>query len=78
MDDVWNKNHSKWKIITRCLKSDAWNNGSKVLVTSKNKSVASIISSLEPIYIDKLSDDILWDILKTIVFGSIEERTLEL
>ncbi|XP_015948029.2 putative disease resistance protein RGA3, partial [Arachis duranensis] len=48
LDDVWNENLSKWKVLRDYLftaSSDKESKGSKIMVTTRSKNVASIMGS---------------------------------
>lgn len=48
LDDVWNENLSEWKVLRDYLftaSSDKESKGSKIMVTTRSKNVASIMGS---------------------------------
>ena len=45
LDDVWNEDRKKWIELENLLVGDC--NGSKILVTTRNNSVATIMSTVE-------------------------------
>ncbi|KAJ4715601.1 NBS-LRR disease resistance protein [Melia azedarach] len=68
LDDVWNKNlDTKWPDLQTLLKNGA--KGSKILVTTRTREVANIMSSPPLIYdLRGLSEDKSWSLFTKIVF----------
>ncbi|KAM0884054.1 hypothetical protein ACQ4PT_031275 [Festuca glaucescens] len=63
LDDLWEKNPSRLQELKAMLKQGE---GSKVLVvvTTREKSIAQEIGSVDPFELPPLSDQMCWDILK--------------
>ncbi|KAJ9136044.1 hypothetical protein P3X46_033158 [Hevea brasiliensis] len=55
LDDVWSDNHEKWDILQRPLKVGA--QGSKMVVTARNESVALAVSTYPTYHLKKLNDE---------------------
>ncbi|KAD3336380.1 hypothetical protein E3N88_31899 [Mikania micrantha] len=55
MDDVWNENHQEWELLQRPFTVGA--PGSKVLVTTRNTTVASAMDSVQPYDLELLPDE---------------------
>ncbi|KAK2998568.1 hypothetical protein RJ639_024165 [Escallonia herrerae] len=54
-DDVWNENYGKWDVLSRPFQVGA--PGSTVIVTTRNVSVASIMSSVPDYHLDQLENE---------------------
>ncbi|KDO38875.1 hypothetical protein CISIN_1g048798mg, partial [Citrus sinensis] len=74
LDDVWDGNYLKWEPFYRCLKNGL--HGSKILVTTRSGSVASMMGSIDIIPIEKLAEEECWLLFNKIAFFGrpIEER----
>ncbi|KAJ6346724.1 hypothetical protein OIU76_003409 [Salix suchowensis] len=66
LDDVWSDNRSQWEFLLKPFMSVR--QGSKIIVTTRNENVASIISSVSTQHIKKLSDDDCWLVLSKHAF----------
>ncbi|CAL9006293.1 unnamed protein product, partial [Prunus brigantina] len=64
LDDVWNDNPNKWHDLMSCLLNATSTKASKILVTTRNVSVSSIVQTLPTCVLRKLSEDQCWHILK--------------
>ncbi|KAK3417369.1 hypothetical protein EUGRSUZ_H03115 [Eucalyptus grandis] len=72
LDDLWNEDHGKWSELQRLLMGGSL--GSKILVTTRNRSVVDAIGTKSDIhYLDFLSKDELWDLFKKTAFGDGEK-----
>ncbi|XP_022745606.1 putative disease resistance protein At3g14460 isoform X2 [Durio zibethinus] len=60
LDDVWNENYADWDDLTRPFTSGARN--SKIIVTTRNERVASIMKTVQTCPLGILSDDDCWKI----------------
>ncbi|XP_022745609.1 putative disease resistance RPP13-like protein 1 isoform X2 [Durio zibethinus] len=58
LDDVWNKKYVDWEELRRPFTSGAQN--SKIIVTTRSESVASIVRTVPTYHLDILSDDDRW------------------
>ncbi|XP_034203474.1 putative disease resistance protein RGA3 [Prunus dulcis] len=64
LDDVWNDDRNKWDDLMSCLLNATSTKASKILVTTRNVSVSSIVQTLPTCVLGKLSEDECWCILK--------------
>ncbi|XP_008232251.1 PREDICTED: putative disease resistance protein RGA4 [Prunus mume] len=64
LDDVWNDDPNKWDDLMNCLLNATSTKASKILVTTRNVSVSSIVQTLPTCVLRKLSEDECWRILK--------------
>ncbi|KAL8260452.1 hypothetical protein R6Q59_028405 [Mikania micrantha] len=55
LDDVWNENQQEWELLQRPFTGGA--SGSKVLVTTRNATVASAMDSVQPYDLELLPDE---------------------
>ncbi|KAK0607946.1 hypothetical protein LWI29_023108 [Acer saccharum] len=55
LDDLWNENYDEWTSL--CCPLDAGSPGSKIIVTTRNRSVSSIVGTLPTYPLKVLSDD---------------------
>ncbi|XP_031268717.1 putative disease resistance RPP13-like protein 1 [Pistacia vera] len=60
LDDVWNENYSLWETLKSPFKDGA--TGSKMIVTTRNKRVPSIMGSSEPHDLMPISDEDCWSL----------------
>ncbi|XVE68898.1 hypothetical protein DITRI_Ditri09bG0106400 [Diplodiscus trichospermus] len=58
LDDVWNDNLGEWETLISPFRSGAKN--SKIVVTTRNESVASTVRTVQPYHLNILSDDACW------------------
>ncbi|KDO43466.1 hypothetical protein CISIN_1g0022652mg, partial [Citrus sinensis] len=76
LDDVWDGNCNKWEPFFRCLKNDL--HGGKILVTTRNVSVARMMGTteLDIISIEQLAEEECWSLFERLVFfdRSSEDR----
>lgn len=66
LDDVWSDSQSQWEFLLKPFMSVR--QGSKIIVTTRNENVASIISSVSTQHIKTLSDDDCWLVLSKHAF----------
>ncbi|XP_052193110.1 putative disease resistance RPP13-like protein 1 [Diospyros lotus] len=66
MDDVWNDNYEMWEILRRPLIAGAY--GSKIIATTRNQSVASIMQTLPVQNLQPLSDEDCFSLFSKIAF----------
>ncbi|XP_050223699.1 putative disease resistance RPP13-like protein 1 [Mercurialis annua] len=55
LDDVWSNKYEDWDILRRPL--EAGLRGSKILITTRNQSVASVMCTVPPHHLKELTDD---------------------
>ncbi|EEF44814.1 Disease resistance protein RGA2, putative [Ricinus communis] len=59
MDDVWNDNYCDWRILCSSLQTGV--QGSKVVITTRNESISSMMDDQDILYrLNELSDDDCW------------------
>ncbi|KAM3693506.1 hypothetical protein ACB094_08G171300 [Castanea mollissima] len=58
LDDVWNENYEDWALLIIPFKYGA--SGSRIIVTTRNDSVASIMSPIQKLRLNKLSEEDCW------------------
>ncbi|XP_021813002.1 putative disease resistance RPP13-like protein 1 isoform X2 [Prunus avium] len=66
LDDLWNENYGDLSLLQRPFASGAW--GSRVIVTTRNKSVASLMRTVPIHYLKQLSDKDCWLLLSKHAF----------
>ncbi|XP_020087400.1 putative disease resistance protein RGA3 [Ananas comosus] len=72
LDDVWNEDQEKWEKLKVLFKDGK--KGSKILVTTRSKKVATIMKTVEPHHVKVLSDDDCWTLFKRRAFDEGEEN----
>ncbi|XP_045787893.1 disease resistance protein RGA2-like [Trifolium pratense] len=78
LDDIWNESFEKWAQLRTYLMCGA--QGSKILVTTRSKTVAQTMGVSDPYVLNGLTQEESWGLLKKITFGhdTIEvNRSLE-
>ncbi|KAM3686023.1 hypothetical protein ACJW31_11G165300 [Castanea mollissima] len=68
LDDVWNENYLDWDALRICFKSGA--EGSRLLVTTRNESVASILRTVTSYHLKKLTNEDSWLLFAKHAFGN--------
>ncbi|RYR71464.1 hypothetical protein Ahy_A02g005727 [Arachis hypogaea] len=58
LDDVWNENYSDWDKLLKPFQKGV--KGSKILITTRNKKVASLVQTVSPHELRSLSDEDCW------------------
>ncbi|XP_047953599.1 putative disease resistance protein RGA1 [Salvia hispanica] len=76
MDDVWNNHQHKWFELRDILSCGS--TGSSVVVTTHQKKVADIMTTLQIHCLEGLSDEHCWALLQQRAFGPGEEVPLQL
>ncbi|KAJ4715605.1 NBS-LRR disease resistance protein [Melia azedarach] len=72
LDDAWNDNLDKWLSLETLLRNGA--KGSKIIVTTRSKRVAQIMSKPQLIHdLEGLIEDMSWSLFKKIVFEQGKE-----
>ncbi|XP_068662028.1 putative disease resistance protein RGA3 isoform X2 [Aristolochia californica] len=69
LDDVWNENRDLWNDLK--LPFQYGQRGSKILVTTRNRKVCSIMGTVPPYCLECLSDDDSWCLFEKEVFGDV-------
>ncbi|KAL7204051.1 hypothetical protein ACSBR2_017169 [Camellia fascicularis] len=72
LDDVWNKKYSDWNVLKKPFNDGA--QGSKVVVTTRNRDVARMMRAVELHDVEVLSDDDCWSLFSRHAF---ENRSIE-
>ncbi|KAH7677533.1 P-loop containing nucleoside triphosphate hydrolase protein [Dioscorea alata] len=68
LDDVWNEDHEKWDKL-RALLTGCATTGSKVIVTTRSTRVASIMGTVLPHSLTRLSGQDCWVLFEKRAFG---------
>ncbi|XP_057513593.1 putative disease resistance RPP13-like protein 1 isoform X2 [Actinidia eriantha] len=68
LDDVWNKNHGDWSKLTSPFIDGA--QGSKVIVTTRDRNVACMMGAVE-YELKQLSDDDCWSVFEQLAFENL-------
>nr|ADD17346.1 resistance protein XiR1.1 [Vitis arizonica] len=72
LDDVWNQNPQKWDDVRTLLMVGAI--GSKIVVTTRKRRVASIMGDNSPISLEGLEQNQSWDLFSKIAFREGQEN----
>ncbi|KAL4352125.1 hypothetical protein GQ457_06G025090 [Hibiscus cannabinus] len=74
LDDIWNEDGEEWNNLKKLLMGGA--RGSKIIVTTRSRTVAKITSKCEPYVLKGLSDDDAWSLFQKIAFDqrSVDSR----
>ncbi|XP_061981095.1 putative disease resistance RPP13-like protein 1 [Populus nigra] len=67
LDDVWEENYAEWDRLLIPLKSGA--QGSKILVTTRNEMVASVMPTVRIHHLKELTEDSCWSLFAKHAFG---------
>ncbi|KAL5994891.1 hypothetical protein ACLOJK_024948 [Asimina triloba] len=76
LDDVWEENRSNWERLRGFLQ--AGETGSKIIVTTRSDKVASIMGTLPPHHLARLSDEDCWSVFKQRAFGQGRQENINL
>ncbi|XP_071719108.1 putative disease resistance RPP13-like protein 1 [Rutidosis leptorrhynchoides] len=68
LDDVWNEDQDKWEVLEKPLKGAP---GSKIIVTTRKTTVASVMNCVEPYDLGILSDK---DVLSLLAKSALDEH----
>ncbi|XP_057513816.1 putative disease resistance RPP13-like protein 1 isoform X2 [Actinidia eriantha] len=69
LDDVWNKNHGDWSKLKSPLIDGA--QGSKVIVTTRDRDVAGMVGTVKYHHLKQLSDDDCWFVFSQHAFDNL-------
>ncbi|MED6183151.1 hypothetical protein PIB30_035361 [Stylosanthes scabra] len=58
LDDVWNENYGDWNMLLKPFQKGV--KGSKILITTRSKKVASVVQTVSPHELSSLSDEDCW------------------
>ncbi|CAL5380509.1 unnamed protein product [Camellia sinensis] len=72
LDDVWNENPSHWEILRTPFIAGAY--GSKIVATTRNHSVASIMQTIPVHHLQHLSNEDCWLVFSQIAFDKGESK----
>ncbi|KAL5705526.1 hypothetical protein ACHQM5_023821 [Ranunculus cassubicifolius] len=72
LDDVWNEDQDEWEELNCLLRGGAM--GSKIIVTTRSKKVATIMGTTATYDLQALSEDDCWGLFKQRAFGHGEEE----
>ncbi|KAL0007009.1 hypothetical protein SO802_008511 [Lithocarpus litseifolius] len=70
LDDVWNENYLDWEVLQTPFKSGA--NGSKVILTTRNETAASIARTVRTYHLKPLTNEDCWLLFAKHAFGNRE------
>ncbi|CDP08107.1 unnamed protein product [Coffea canephora] len=69
LDDVWNEDAEKWDRMRKCLHGIGGSDESRIIVTTRNETVVSIMQPSFPCQLGTLSDGDSWELFEKIAFG---------
>nr|XP_023889599.1 putative disease resistance protein RGA3 [Quercus suber] len=72
LDDVWNEDRNKWMELEDLLRGGC--NGSKIIVTTRNNSVATIMGTAPTYHLDGLSQEDCLSLFVKLAFKEGEEK----
>ncbi|XP_065622334.1 putative disease resistance RPP13-like protein 1 [Quercus suber] len=72
LDDIWNENYLDWEVLRTPFKSGA--NGSKLILTTRNESVASIACTVPTYHLKHLTDEDCWLLFAKHAFANGESK----
>ncbi|XP_074561698.1 LOW QUALITY PROTEIN: putative disease resistance protein RGA3 [Curcuma longa] len=70
LDDVWNEDRHKWETLCAPLRSGK--PGSKILVTTRSRKIADMVSDVDAIHLEGLDEENFWEFFKKCAFGSLK------
>ncbi|CDP20532.1 unnamed protein product [Coffea canephora] len=69
LDDVWHEDVEKWDRMRKCLRGIGSSDESRIIVTTRNETVVSIMQPSFPCQLGTLSDGDSWELFEKIAFG---------
>ncbi|XP_030962786.1 putative disease resistance protein At3g14460 [Quercus lobata] len=72
LDDIWNENYLDWEVLRTPFKSGA--KGSKVILTTRNETVASVARTVQTYHLKPLTDEDCWLLFAKHAFGNRESK----
>jgi hypothetical protein len=66
LDDVWNKNHGDWEVLSKPFKFGE--QGSRVIVTTRENDVASVVRCIATYCLTRLPEDDCWSVFANHAF----------
>ncbi|BAF17827.1 Os05g0492200, partial [Oryza sativa Japonica Group] len=67
LDDVWNEDPEKWDRYRCALVSGS--NGSRIVVTTRNKNVGKLMGGMTPYFLKQLSENDCWNLFRSYAFA---------
>ncbi|CDP08101.1 unnamed protein product [Coffea canephora] len=69
LDDVWNEDAEKWNRMSKCLRGIGASDESRIIVTTRNQTVVSIMQASFTCQLGTLSDGDSWELFEKTAFG---------